>query len=322
MTNIIFAIGISIVFIVGCNNNDAKNDNKNISNLTSQNEDYVYRMNSKDPNNNNYDLKKLEVSSIEIGNQRLFIKSGSELGEKLEVGRQSISSTFVNFTSVYPNINKPDFIIVKSNEAASCCPWVTFHIIALRNGSPVLFSINSQSVQDIKAKMSKSGGYDFIIEVKSGEDKAGDNIIEELELLDTSNVILKKGLNEKFPGISKIIYPADFFNDKKLRSTVLEFKDEEFLDARVSGGIETPITWIDNSALMMCVAPVKGEWNNLQIMVIDLETKGYEIQKITDGKLTSIKTGEKIIRENIRESLKYDGECFDTKFQNVKTQTK
>lgn len=319
MRNIIFAIVISVVFIAGCN----KNEIKNVNNVTSQKNDYVYQMKSKEPNNNNYDLTNLIVSSILIGDERLSIKLDDMSLSYLEIkGQKLIESRFISFDSVYPNISKPEFIIVTSNEAASCCPWVTFHIIVLRNGSPVLFSIDSTTVKDIKAKKSKSGGYDFIVEVESGVDKAGDSIIEELELLDTSNAILKKGLNNKFPGISTIIYPADFFKDKKLRSTILDFKDEEFLDARGSEGIEVPIKWIDSSALMMCFAPIKGEWSNSQIMVIDLETKGYEIQKITDGKLTSIKTGQQIIRNNIRESLRYTGKCFDTNYQAIKTETK
>ena len=156
-------------------------------------------------------------------------------------------------------------------------------------------------------------------------DKAGDSVIEELELLASGNAILKKGLNDKFPGVGAIVYPADFFNDKKLRSSVLNFKDEEFLEARQSSpaSVEQEINWIDNSALIMCIAPVKREWENTQIMVIDLETKGYEIQKHTDSKVTSIKKGGGIIRDRIRSGLSGKlGECFQTQFQVLKTEIK
>jgi hypothetical protein len=283
-------------------------------------------MNEKYSGSENHDLTKIDISRIKIGDTDLYIKD--DIGQKLEIGGRygSISSRYIQFVSVFPNVSKPEFIIATSNDAASCCPWINFHIIALRDGSPALFSIDSTSVEEIRAKRGKSGGYDFLISVKSGVDKAGDSVMEELELLDASNAILKKGLNDKFPGIGNIIYPADFFNDKKLRSKILDFKDEDFLDAReiASGSqvLELPIKWIQNSALMMCSA-VKGEWKNSQIMVIDLETKGYEIQKITDAKLTSIKTGKEIIRNNIKNSLSFsNGECFETRYQNIKTERK
>lgn len=322
MKFIFFAIIFFTVFIAGCN----KKDVGNLSDLGTEKKEYIFQMNGKYLGHENHDLSKVKISSIEIGGKFLTIKD--DIGQELEVGGRygSISSRFINIVSVYPNVNKPEFIVVTSNDAGSCCPWINFHIIALRHGSPALFSIDSTSVEDIRAKKGKSGGYDFLISVKSGVDKAGDSVMEELELLDASNAILKKGLNDKFPGIGNIIYPADFFNDKKLRSRILDFKDEDFLDARgVSSGnqvLELPIKWIQNSALLMCSA-IKGEWKNSQIMVIDLETKGYEIQKITDAKLVSIKTGKEIIRNNIKNSISYsDGECFETQYQKVKTEIK
>ena len=316
------AILIFSVTIAGCNKSG---ENKKID-LNTENKEYVFQMNEKYSGWENHDLTKIAISRIKIGNTDLYMKD--DIGQKLEIGGRygSISSRYIQFVSVFPNLSKPEFIIVTSNDAASCCPWLNFHIIALRDGSPALFSIDSTSVEEIKAKRGKSGGYDFLISVKSGIDKAGDSVIEELELLDASNAILKKGLNDKFPGIGNIIYPADFFNDKKLRSSILDFKDEDFLDARgfASGNqvLELPIKWIQNSALMMCSA-IKGEWKNSQIMVIDLETKGYEIQKITDAKLTSIKTGKEIIRNDIKQGISYsNGECFETQYQRVKTERK
>lgn len=309
------AILIFAVTIAGCNKSG---ENKKID-LNTENKEYVFQMNEKYSGWENHDLTKIAISRIKIGDTDLYMKD--DIGQELKIGGRygSISSRYIQFVSVFPNISKPEFIIVTSNDAASCCPWLNFHIITLRDGSPALFSIDSTSVEEIKAKRAKSGGYDFLISVKSGVDKAGDSIIQELELLDAGNAILKKGLNDKFPGIGNIIYPADFFNDKKLRSSILDFKDEEFLDARgLSSGnqeLESPIIWIKNSALLMCRS-IKGEPDNSQIMVIDLETKGYEIQKITDAKLVSIKTGKEIIRNDIKQGLSY---C---NYQRVKTEIK
>jgi len=87
--------------------------------------------------------------------------------------------------------------------------------------------------------------------------------------------------------------------------------------------MEVPVKWLENSALMMCSDLVKGDWNNSRIMVIDLETKGYEIQKINDGELTSIKAGKENLRNNIKETLPFEaGRFFEPKFQNVKPQKK
>jgi hypothetical protein len=316
------AILIFSVTIVGCN----KSNESKKTDLNTETQGYVFQMNEKYSGSENHDLTKIAISRIKIGDTDLYIKD--DIGQKLEIGGRygSISSRFIQFVSVFPNVSKPEFIIVTSNDAASCCPWINFHIITLRDGSPALFSIDSTSVEEIRAKRGKSAGYDFLISVKSGVDKAGDSVMEELELLDASNAILKKGLNDKFPGLGNIIYPADFFDDKKLRSRILDFKDEDFLDVRgfASGNqvLELPIKWIKNSALMMCSA-IKGEWKNSQIMLIDLETKGYEIQKIIDAKLVSIKTGKEIIRKEIKNSISYsDGECFETQYQRVKTEFK
>ena len=321
MRNIFSSIGFSIVFITGCNASDLNG----LSNLTNGNQEYVYQWSAKYPENKNHNLSSLTISAIKIGDTNVLIKS--DTAKILEVGGryESIHNDYIDFDSVYPNISKPEFIIASSRSAGNCCPWANYHIIVLRDRSPALFTIDSTTVEDIRAKKGKSGGYDFLISVNSGIDKAGDSVIEELELLAAGNAILKKGLNDKFPGIGAIVYPADFFSDKNLRSSVLNFKDEEILEVRHNSpeSVEQQINWIDNSALVMCIAPVKREWENTQIMVIDLETKGYEIQKQTDSKVTSVKKGGGIIRDRIRNGLSGKlGECFQTQFQVLKTEIK
>jgi len=95
-------------------------------------------MNGKYSGHENHDLTKIQISSLEIGGRSLYIED--DIVQKLEIrgrrfGFQSVSSKFINFVSVYPSVSKAEFIIVTSNDAGSCCPWINFHIIAIRDAS-------------------------------------------------------------------------------------------------------------------------------------------------------------------------------------------
>ena len=163
MRKVILAIGIFIVFIAGCN----KKDMGKLSDLSIDNQEYVYQWSAKYPENKNHDLSSLTISAIKIGDTNVLIKS--DTAKILEVGgrHESIHNDYIDFDSVYPNISKPEFIIASSRSAGNCCPWANYHIIVLRDRSPALFTIDSTTVEDIRAKKGKSGGYDFLISPES-----------------------------------------------------------------------------------------------------------------------------------------------------------
>jgi hypothetical protein len=264
--------------------------------------------------NKQHDLTQLDIKSININGNRLLINENIE--KKLNIGSQAIENDRVQFTGVYPNASEPDFILVESGSFGNCCPWTNYHLIIKENGKLKLIAIPTNTVTHISAMRSNEGKYSFKVKYKSGEDSSGDPKYGYMTLGDNDAVFLKQGISGSYPGIASINYGSEIFASKELRSLIFKLSDEEIREIRSQMQMETSVSWLDGSALLLCSVPIKGEWDTAQIIVIDLENKSYEIQRFINGKINFIK---KIgnIRDSIRTGFEYSGKCFNIKYQNV-----
>jgi hypothetical protein len=154
------------------------------------------------------------------------------------------------------------------------------------------------------------------VKYAAGEDKSGDINYGYFIYKEGDNVFLKQGIRENYPGIYKLNYGTELFANKELRSKIFKLSESEIKELRSLIQMETPIQWQDGSAFILCGVPVKGEWDSTQIIAVDLEKTSFEIQRFSDGKLNFIKKiGE--IRDQIRSTFSFSGECFQTKYQYV-----
>jgi len=298
----------SVVLIVGCGKRDGQISNKEQKNS-------VFSWSSKDGvKDKQYDLNNLDVKSISIGGNRISISG--DFGKKISFGNKSIENDRVNFIAAYPNANDPEFILVESGSNGTCCPWSQFYLLMKNKGNAKLVEIPTNSMSELTVTNSNADGYEFTAKYTTGEEASGDAKYGYMTFKASDEVFLKKGLHSDYPGIANLIYGSELFANKDLRSKIFKLDDVEIGELRTQIQMERPVLWQDGSALLLCGVPEKGEWDKSQIIAIDLENKSYEIQRFSNGKLNFIKkVGE--IRSLIRQGFSYNGECFQTKFQNV-----
>lgn len=259
------------------------------------------------------------ISSVQIGNKLLKIEdpSGDSFYKKIKVGSDVIENDIITIEAAYPNENNPDFLIVSTATMGTCCPWQNIFIIRKDNNSVDLIDVPTTDVTEITVDKDKAGSLNFHVKFKSGVDKAGDDVFDYMDMGATDKVFLKRDVRERYPELGSVYYPSDLFENKALRSAVFNLRDEDIGEIRSKIGMQIPIKWTDGTALMMCSVEQKGEWGTSQIIVVDLMSGGFEIQRFVDSRLDSIKGGGNKIRQSIREHFSYDGECWKSKYQNT-----
>lgn len=256
----------------------------------------------------NVDLVRVKMGNAVVTIDKSLSNSG---GESLNIGSTTIvSNDMVDIAAIYPSISHPDFLIVTSASKGTCCPWTNLHVIRREDA---FRAIEVPATKVLNLTVNKNAdGYVFTAKHTDSIDAAGDEIVEELVLGPGDKFFMDKDLKDKYPMLAKYGYPAEIFQDKPLRAALFNVSDPELKQLRASSMVQIENQWIDGASFQMCFA-VKGQWGDTQVILMDLKSGGFEVQKFKDQDLDSAKSWGAPVRESIRRAAEAK-ECFETRF--------